>query len=136
MSELLHKIKEYIPTTEIKFRRSVDGYLVIFFVDKMTNMHFKPTVGWDQLKRCIDKKLQQNTFLELCPCCQKIFGNLQRAFCEKCQIVCCMTCLQRHIGYNTVTKTIKITCPFCCFSEESPDKIDFLRIESGKVIHS
>jgi len=118
-NQIIHKIKDYLPYEKIQFKKhEITGDLQIIFTNKKAIMTILESNTWDEIKRHIDAKMNNEQKNE-CSICSTNEIQKKRVTCTKCASEWCVNC------YVSIFRTNKgiIKCPFCRFTygQEMPD---------------
>jgi hypothetical protein len=112
-NQLMRKIKDYLPNELIKFsRHEITGDIQIIFTNRKSIMTVLKDNTWDEIKRHIDAKMNNNQSGECSICSSTEMIKIRRVSCPKCACDWCVDC---YINIFRTNKGI-IKCPFCRYS--------------------
>lgn len=129
--QLLNKIKHYIPNEKINFKKNkITGNLEIIFINKKAVMTILECNTWDEIKRHIDAKINDEKRNE-CSICATNELQKKRVTCTKCASEWCINC------YISIFRTNKgiIKCPFCRFAYGEEFSEDMIEIGIQEIIN-
>ena len=120
-NQLLHKIKEYIPSEKIRFQNNnFTGNTEIVFTERKAILSILKENTWENIKRNIDNKMSNIKPVE-CSICLSKKVQKRKVSCPKCSFDTCAGC---YINIFRTNKGI-IKCPFCRYTHgnEFPDEM-------------
>ena len=120
-NQLLHKIKEYIPSEKIRFQNNnFTGNTEIVFTERKAILSILKENTWEDIKRNIDNKISNIKPVECSICLSKKIQK-RKVCCPKCSFDTCASC---YINIFRTNKGI-IKCPFCryTYGNEFPDEM-------------
>ena len=118
MNNLVRHILNYLSDAKIKFRKNPEtGHVELLLTEHQAQLTIFKDDNWDDLKRCIDRKMSRDKDVDCSICLEDMRG--QRVSCPKCANDWCIDC---YINIYKHNKGI-IRCPYCRFEygEEYPE---------------
>ena len=128
---IIKKIKEYVPNEQMQFRKhEYTENLEILFIDKKAIMTVLQNNTWDEIKRHIDTKINDNKTNECFICSAQEIQK--RVSCPKCAFYWCIDC---YINIFRTNKGI-IKCPFCRFTYGNEGTENMIELGVQEILHN